>query len=73
MDSNADSATLASAFAVWERRILLSPMKAFALGLGLCALELGLWSWNRAQGKSVELDFEDAEPDLMVTLGLGPV
>ena len=60
-----------SVLALQEYRLLVRGRAYLWMVACLGALELCLWLWNRRMARSTVLHFEDAEPAVLTTLGLG--
>jgi len=54
-----------------EMRVLGNPLKFGAMMGVLAAVEAGLWMVNRQRAKSAVLYYEEMEPEVITTLGIG--
>ena len=62
---------LAISFASYEKSVLDRPLIFSVLVAELCVAALGLWLFNRHRAESAVLYYEDEEPEVLTTLGIG--
>jgi putative ABC transport system permease protein len=62
---------LALSFSSYEKSLLDRPLAFTGLVAELLAAALGLWLFNRHQAKSAVLYYEELEPEVITTLGIG--
>jgi hypothetical protein len=64
-------APLAMMFSRYELEVLSRPLGYVALVTALSMVALGLWQFNRHRSRSAVLYYEELEPEIITTLGIG--